>query len=128
LLKVLICGNLAKIKISLGKQPNPNGVVAPLNKEKGYFRMTKLELIAQVAKETGISQVDSKNALESILAQITKTLKKEGRIAFFGLGVFEVVKRKKRQGRNPRTNEPVTIKAHKAVKFKAAKALKDAVN
>jgi len=90
--------------------------------------MTKLELIGQVAKEAGISQVDSKKALESILAHITKTLKKDGRMAFFGLGVFEVVKRKKRQGRNPRTNEPVTIKAHKAVKFKSAKALKDAIN
>ena len=90
--------------------------------------MTKSELIAQVAKDTGISQVDSKKTLECILSQITKTLKKDGRMAIFGLGVFEVVKRKKRQGRNPRTNEPVTIKAHKAVKFNSAKALKEAIN
>ena len=90
--------------------------------------MTKSELIAQVAKETGSSKVDAKKALESILSHLTKTLKKDGRIAFFGLGIFEVVKRKKRQGRNPRTNEPVTIKAHKAVRFKAAKTLKEAIN
>ena len=90
--------------------------------------MTKSELIAQVAKETEISQVDSKKTLECILSQIIKTLKKDGRMAIFGLGVFEVVKRKKRQGRNPRTNEPVTIKARKAVRFTSAKALKDAIN
>ena len=90
--------------------------------------MTKSELIAQVAQEAGISPAESKKALESVLSQLTKSLKKEGRIAFFGLGVFEVVKRKKRQGRNPRTNEPVIIKAHKSVRFKPAKSLKDAVN
>jgi DNA-binding protein HU-beta len=44
-----------------------------------------------------------------------------------GLGTFEVVKRAKRQARNPRTGEPVAIKAHKAVKFRVAKSLKDLV-
>ncbi len=90
--------------------------------------MTKAELIAQVAEGTGLTKAAAKEAIEAILGKIVTTLKKEGRFAYFGLGVFEVVKRKKRKGRNPRTNEPVTIKAHKAVKFKAAKALKDAVN
>ncbi len=90
--------------------------------------MTKAELIAQVAEETGLSKAASKGALEAILLKMTSTLKKEGRFALFGLGVFEVVKRKKRMGRNPRTNEPVAIKAHKAIKFKTAKALKDTLN
>jgi len=54
-------------------------------------------------------------------------LKKEGRFALAGLGTFEVVKRAKRKGRNPRTGEPVTIKAHKAVRFRPSKTLKDAV-
>jgi len=90
--------------------------------------MTKAELIAQVAEETGLTKAASKEAIEVILKKMTTTLKKEGRVAYFGLGIFEVVKRKKRKGRNPRTNEPVTIKAHKAVKFKAAKALKEAIN
>jgi len=90
--------------------------------------MTKAELIAQIAEETGLTKAASKEAIEAILTKITKTLKKEGRFAFFGLGVFEVVKRKKRMARNPRTGEPVQIKAHKAVKFKAAKALKDTIN
>jgi len=90
--------------------------------------MTKSELIAKVADEHKLTKAAAKEVIESIVDKITKTLKKEGRVAYFGLGVFEVVKRKKREGRNPRTNEPVTIKAHKVVKFKAAKALKTAVN
>ncbi len=90
--------------------------------------MKKSELIAQVAEETGMTKAASKKALEAILSKLTKTLKKEGRFVLSGLGAFEVVKRKKRMARNPQTNEPITVKAHKAVKFKPAKALKDLVN
>ena len=89
--------------------------------------MTKTELVAQVAKETGLNNALAKKAIESFLAQTTKTLKKTGRFALVGFGTFEVVKRAKRKGRNPRTGEPVTIKAHKAVKFRPSKTLKDAV-
>jgi DNA-binding protein HU-beta len=46
----------------------------------------------------------------------------------FGLGVFEVVKRPRRKGRNPRTGETLVIKAHKVVRFRPAKSLKDSVN
>lgn len=90
--------------------------------------MTKSELIAHVAQETGLTKVASKEVIDTILNQIVKTLKKEGRFALFGLGIFEVVKRKKRIARNPRTNEPAVVKAHKAVKFKAAKNLKETLN
>ncbi len=90
--------------------------------------MKKAELVAQVAEETGLTKVDAKKALESILSKFTKTLKKDGRFVLSGLGTFEVVKRKKRMARNPQTNEPVTVKAHKAVKFRPAKALKELVN
>ena len=90
--------------------------------------MTKAELIAQVAAETGMTKVTSQQVLDTLVTAVTKTLKKEGRFALAGVGVFTVAKRAKRKGRNPRTGEPVTIKAHKAVKFKAAKALKDTVN
>lgn len=90
--------------------------------------MTKAELIAQVAEETGLTKAASKEVLDSIVGQLVKILKKEGRFAMFGLGIFEVVKRKKRMARNPRTKEPAVVKAHKAVKFKAAKSLKETVN
>jgi len=90
--------------------------------------MTKAELIAQVAADTGLTKAASQQVLDTLVTAVTKTLKKEGRFAISGLGVFEVTRRAKRKGRNPRTGEQVTIKAHKAVKFKAAKALKDTVN
>ena len=90
--------------------------------------MTKTELVAQVAKETGLNNALAKKAIESFLAQTTKTLKKTGRFVFAGLGTFEVVKRAKRTARNPRTGEPVTVKARKAVRFRPSKTLKDAVN
>jgi DNA-binding protein HU-beta len=89
--------------------------------------MTKIEFVEKLAQETGLTKVLAKQVLETFLAQATKLLKKEGRFALSGLGTFEAVKRAKRTGRNPRTGESVTIKAHKAVRFKPAKSLKDAV-
>ena len=89
--------------------------------------MNKTELVAQLAKKIDLSKTIAKQVVETILAQTTKTLKKTGRFALIGFGIFEVVKRAKRKARNPRTGEPVTIKAHKAVRFRPSKTLKDAV-
>ncbi|MDR1576792.1 MAG: HU family DNA-binding protein [Deltaproteobacteria bacterium] len=90
--------------------------------------MTKAELISQVALETGLTKVDAKKAVTSLIDSVVTGLKKDGRFPLFGLGVFDVVKRPKRKGRNPRTGEPITIKARKAVRFKPAKQLKVSVN
>jgi len=89
--------------------------------------MTKTEFIEKIAKENGLTKAMAKEVVEAFLTLTTRTLKKDGRIALVGLGVFEVVKRAKRTARNPRTGDPVVIKAHKAVKFKPAKALKDTI-
>jgi DNA-binding protein HU-beta len=90
--------------------------------------MTKAELITQVASDTGLTKADAQKAVTSLINSVVKALRKDGRLPLYGLGVFEVVKRPKRKGRNPRTGEPLTIKAHKAIKFKPAKQLKDSVN
>jgi DNA-binding protein HU-beta len=90
--------------------------------------MTKTELISQVAAETGFNRPAVQKILESVISTTIKNLKKDSRFPIFGLGIFEVVKRGKRKGRNPRTGEPLTVKAHNAVKFKPAKVLKEAVN
>ncbi|MDR3153139.1 MAG: HU family DNA-binding protein [Deltaproteobacteria bacterium] len=90
--------------------------------------MTKSELISQVSNETKESRAVVQKVLQSVISTTIKTLKKETRFPIFGLGVFEKVKRPKRKGRNPRTGEPLTVKAHNAVKFKPAKVFKDAVN
>jgi DNA-binding protein HU-beta len=90
--------------------------------------MTKTELIDLIAAKAKITKVQAKTAYETIIESAAKGLKKDSRFVLNGLGAFSVVKRAKRQGRNPRTGEAVTIKARKAVTFKAAKAVKDFVN
>jgi DNA-binding protein HU-beta len=90
--------------------------------------MTKAELIAQIAVESDLTKAQAQKALESVIASIFKTLKKNARLPIFGLGVFEVIKRPKRTGRNPRTGEKLNIKSRKVVRFRPAKALKEAVN
>ncbi|MDR1396064.1 MAG: HU family DNA-binding protein [Deltaproteobacteria bacterium] len=90
--------------------------------------MTKAELISQVALDTGLSKIDCQKAVTSLISTVVKTLKKEGRLPVYGLGVFQVIKRAKRQGRNPRTGDPITVKAHKAIKFKPSKQVKGLIN
>lgn len=89
--------------------------------------MTKAELIAKIAKESGLAKADAERALNSFVDTAKKTLKKEGRLALAGFGTFSVNKRKARTGRNPRTGETIKIQAKKVVKFKAGKALGDSI-
>jgi len=90
--------------------------------------MTKAELIDKVAKDAGISKVAAAAALQSFMDNVTKALKKpEGKVTLVGFGTFSKSKRKARKGRNPQTGDPIKIKASTVVKFKAGKALKDAV-
>ena len=89
--------------------------------------MTKVELIASVAAEAGMSKKDAEKAVNAALAAITEELKNGGKISLVGFGNFEVRERPERQGRNPQTKEPMTIAASKLPAFKAGKALKDAV-
>lgn len=89
--------------------------------------MTKVELIASVAAEAGMSKKDAEKAVNAALAAITEELKNGGKVSLVGFGTFEVRERPGRQGRNPQTKEPMTIAASKLPAFKAGKALKDAV-
>ena len=90
--------------------------------------MNKTELIAAIAKEAGISKKAAEDALKAFITVVGKTLKKGGKVQLVGFGTFEVSKRSARTGRNPQTGETVKIKASKSPRFKAGKALKDAVN
>ena len=89
--------------------------------------MTKADLIAAIAKDTELTKADAERTLNSFLDQVAKTLKKERKLTLTGFGTFEVVKRKKRKGRNPQTGQPIVIKAHSVVKFKPGKGLRDKV-
>ncbi|CAH2604855.1 DNA-binding protein HU-beta (fragment) [Rhodovastum atsumiense] len=65
--------------------------------------------------------------MEAVLAAIQEGLKDSGEVRLVGFGTFETVKRKASTGRNPRTGEQIEIAESTSVKFKAGKALKDAV-
>ncbi len=90
--------------------------------------MNKQELIAAVAEASGLSKADASKAVEGVFDTVTATLKKGDDVRLVGFGTFSVTKRKASIGRNPRTKEPMEIKASSQPKFKAGKGLKDAVN
>jgi DNA-binding protein HU-beta len=89
--------------------------------------MTKAEIIEKMVKDANISKAAAGKALESFIDSVKKTLKKGNKVTLVRFGTFSVSKRKARKGRNPRTGEPITIKASKGPKFTAGKAFKDAV-
>ena len=82
----------------------------------------------QLAEQAELSKKDSEKALKAFIDVVTEELKKGEKIQLVGFGTFEVTERAAREGRNPLTGEKMQIKASKAPKFKAGKALKDAVN
>lgn len=90
--------------------------------------MNKNDLISAVAEGSGLSKADAANAVENVFETITKALSSGDEVRLVGFGTFSVAKRKASTGRNPRTGEPMTIKASTQPKFKAGKGLKDAVN
>ena len=90
--------------------------------------MNKTELVAAIAENAELSKKDSEKALNAFIDVVTNELKKGEKIQLVGFGTFEVIERAAREGRNPLTGDKMQIKASKAPKFKAGKALKDAVN
>ncbi len=90
--------------------------------------MNKNELIAEVANTAGMSKTDAGRALDGVFDSISASLKKGDEVRLVGFGTFSVANRRASQGRNPRTGEPITIKASIQPKFKAGKALKESVN
>ncbi len=90
--------------------------------------MNKIDIIDHVARSADISKAAAGRAIEATVAAIKTTLKKGGMVTLVGFGTFYVGKRAARSGRNPRTGEAIKIKAAKVPKFRAGKALKDAVN
>lgn len=90
--------------------------------------MNKTELVAAMAEKAELSKKDSEKALKAFADVVTEELKKGEKIQLVGFGTFEVSKRAAREGRNPQTGKTMKIEACSAPKFKAGKALKDAVN
>lgn len=90
--------------------------------------MNKSELIDQIARSADISKAAAGRALDAAVGAIRTSMKKGGMVTLVGFGTFYVGKRAARSGRNPRTGATIKIKAARVPKFRAGKALKDAVN
>ena len=89
--------------------------------------MNKTELIAAVAEKVGMSRKDADAVVNAVIDTIVEEVAKEEKVQIVGFGTFEVRCRSERQGRDPRTNSPITIPASKVPAFKAGKAFKDAM-
>ncbi len=90
--------------------------------------MTKAELVARMAKGSGMTKRAAETALESVLKSIRDSLKKGKKVTLVGFGTFSVARRAARNGRNPRTGRVIRIPAAKVPRFKAGKDFKNAVN
>jgi integration host factor subunit beta len=87
--------------------------------------VTKKEIVKQIADRFDMPQVKVKDMVQAMFDYITEALVKEGRIELRNFGVFEVKVRKARRARNPRTNEPVEVKAKNVVTFQPGKSMEE---
>ena len=89
---------------------------------------TKAELLAHVADNAGVSKTDAESVLDAFFGATTAAAKAGDKVSWAGFGSFTSTQRAARTGRNPRTGDPVAIAASTAMKFSAAKGLKEALN
>jgi DNA-binding protein HU-beta len=90
--------------------------------------VNKAEMIEQVARAAEISRSAAERAVDAMVAAVKSSLKKGNMVTLVGFGTFYVTQRAARTGRNPKTGEALKIGAAKVPKFRAGKALKDALN
>ena len=90
--------------------------------------MNKAELIEHIARESDISRLAATRALDAVLGGICGALQRGEAVSLMGFGTFAVSTRAAREGRNPRTGEPVKIRKARVPKFRPGKALRDALN
>lgn len=89
--------------------------------------MNKSELIEAVVNSAGLPKAGAGRAVEAVFDAITHALKAGDQVMLVGFGTFSVRERAARTGRDPRTGEPLEIKASRTPAFKAGKSLKDAL-
>ena len=90
--------------------------------------MNKADMIEQIAQAAEVSKSAAERAVDALVSAIKTSLKKGDMVTLVGFGTFYVGKRKAREGRNPRTGAALKIAAARVPKFRAGKALKDAIN
>ncbi|MDD5357491.1 MAG: HU family DNA-binding protein [Candidatus Pacebacteria bacterium] len=89
--------------------------------------MNKAGIVDAVHSKLGTTKVQAEQLVDTMLDCIVSSLKKGDEVSIAGLGIFSVKQRAARQARNPRTGESIQVAAMKVPKFRAAKALKEAV-
>ncbi|MGC9512779.1 MAG: HU family DNA-binding protein [Fidelibacterota bacterium] len=89
--------------------------------------LSKADLVSKIAADAGITKDQAGKALNSFLGAVEDALKVGDKLTLVGFGTFYVAERSARTGVNPATGEKIQIAASKAPKFKAGKALKEAV-
>ncbi len=90
--------------------------------------MNKQDVVAAVARSSGISKASADEAVGAVFGAITDALRKGEDVRLVGFGTFSTRRRAAHQGRNPRTGETIQIPASTQPKFKPGRPLKDAVN
>ena len=90
--------------------------------------MNKAELVAKMSEKSNLTKKESELALNAFMKVVEETLVAGDKVQLVGFGTFETRERAAREGRNPKSGEVMNIPASKTPKFKAGKALKDAVN
>jgi DNA-binding protein HU-beta len=90
--------------------------------------VNKNDLVNVVSDKAGLSKADAAKAVDAVIDAITGSLRGGTEVRLVGFGTFLVSSRAASTGRNPRTGEAISIPAAKLPKFKAGKALKDALN
>jgi DNA-binding protein HU-beta len=89
--------------------------------------ITKAQLVTELSEKLGMGKKDVIKFLETLGEIAYKETKSKGSFILPGMGKLVLVKRKARMGRNPATGEEIKIKAKTVVKFRVAKACKDAI-
>jgi DNA-binding protein HU-beta len=102
------------------------GFVA-IRRNMAQGRMTQTQLVRELAEGAGVSNKQAKHIVENLATIAVRETKKSGVFVVPGIGRLVRVDRKARMGRNPATGEPIKIPAKKVVKFRVAKACKDAI-
>ena len=90
--------------------------------------MTKADLVNSIAEKAGLNKADAEKALKAFTDAVTDAMQAGEKVSLVGFGTFSVGDRAARQGQNPQTGAKINIPAAKVPKFKAGKALKDAIN
>lgn len=90
--------------------------------------MNKAELVARISRDAGITKADANRAIDALVDNVSKALKKGERVTLVGFGTFVVSRRRARNGRDPRTGAPLKIPARRVPRFAAGKELKALVH